>query len=150
MHSGLGSLREDSGAERAAASLRTLVLSTSSGSHSFHILAMRCHRHSVLVIISFVLDFFFLFIGLQPQSLLRGARQIRTIVSEAMRSMDSRRKLKTYPKHQNILRDQQFLPCEYRALHSSTGRYTPHDFTPATIMLFSYGTAPSPRSFFIV
>ena len=69
---------------------------------------MRCHRHSVLVIISFVLDFFFLFIGLQPQSLLRGARQIRTIVSEAMRSMDSRRKLKTYPKHQNILRDQQF------------------------------------------
>ena len=35
VHSGLGSHREDSGAERTAASPWTPVLSTSSGSHSF-------------------------------------------------------------------------------------------------------------------
>ena len=78
-----------------------------------------------------------LFVGLQWQSLFRGARQIRTIVSKAMRSMDSRRKLNTYPKHhQNLKWDQQLLPVEYRALHSSTGRYTLHKFTPATIIIF--------------
>ena len=57
-------------------------------------------------------------------------------ILKAIQSNNSRRKLKTYPKHQNILRDQQFLPLEYRALHLSTRRYTPHDFTPATIMSF--------------